>query len=343
MKYDYVITARKLSGGQFQAEPGSIKFVKVPQDKTSYDESNVITRAAWVNEVVGLADGDENPLSISPTGDLLVYVHGYNNSIIHVLERQRSLAANLKAEAGRGVVVSFDWPSDNQLLGYYEDRDDGAEVAQYLVSTCLDIVVTQQKRDCLTNIHLLGHSAGAYVITKALEFSQNKGQYFKSDWRLGQVAFVSGDVSRNSFFGSDQWIQIMNQRVMRLTNYFNPYDAALAVSNAKRLGVSPRAGRRGLPDDVGDKLVDVNCGAYFQKLPPKPKDWMGSWSHSWYFQDRVFARDLAMTLEGAIDRDYIPTRELKDGKLSLRDAPRPAHIAEWGVDDAAKRTEPRIV
>jgi hypothetical protein len=343
MAFDYIITARKLSGGQFQAEPGSIKFVRVPKGSTSYDESHVVTRTTWVNDVVGLADGDENPLSISPRGDILVYVHGYNNSIANILERQRSLTTNLRAEAWKGIVVSFDWPSDNQLLGYFEDRDDGAAVAQYLVGTCLDIVVTQQKRDCLTNIHLLGHSAGAYVITKALDYSQNKGEYFKSDWRLGQVAFVSGDVSRNSFATTDQWMQVMNKRVMRLTNYFNPFDAALAVSNAKRLGVAPRAGRRGLPDDAGDKLADVNCGPYFQSLKPSVREWMGSWSHSWYFQDRVFARDLAMTLEGAIDRDYIPTRIMDGRKLALRDAPRPKNMEDWGVDDAAKRTEARIV
>ncbi|MGV3550034.1 alpha/beta hydrolase [Rhizobium sp.] len=338
MAFDYIITARKLASGQFTAEPGPLKFIKVPRNAVIYDETHVIARTAWVEEVVALADGDDNPLSISPLGDLLFYVHGYNNTIEAVLARQRTLSANMRAELWRGLVVSFDWPSNNQLLGYFEDRDDGAEVAHLLVETCLDIVVTQQRRKCVTNIHMIGHSAGAYVITKAFEFAHNKGKYFKSDWRLGQVAFISGDVSRNSFFGTDQWVEVMNKRVMRFTNYFNPFDAALAVSNAKRLGVSPRAGRRGLPDNLGDKIVDVNCGDYFQTLKPDPKEWMGSWSHSWYFQSRVFARDLSMTLEGAIDRDFIPTRELRDDKLHLRDAPRPKYIEEWGVNDAAKRT-----
>ncbi|HWP24376.1 MAG TPA: hypothetical protein VNM15_09405, partial [Candidatus Binatia bacterium] len=38
----------------------------------------------------------------------------------------------------------------------------------------------------------------------------------------------------------------MFRRIMRLTNYQNPYDYVLAASNAKRLGVAPRAGRVGL-------------------------------------------------------------------------------------------------
>jgi hypothetical protein len=43
-----------------------------------------------------------------------------------------------------------------------------------------------------------------------------------------------------------------------------------------------------------------------------------------------------MTLEGAIDRNYIPTRKLTDGKLVLLDGDRPANMAAWGIDDAAK-------
>lgn len=335
MQYDYILTARKLSGGNFTAEPGNIQFVKVPRDAEEYDKSNIIPKTTWVNEVIGLADGDENPLSISPKGDILVYVHGFSNTIANVLARQRSLTANLKAESWRGVVVSFDWPSDNQILGYYEDRHDGAQVARLLVETCLAIVVAEQAHGCVTNIHLLGHSAGAYVICKALEFSPNNGAYFKSDWRLGQVAFVAADVSRTSFFDGDQWVQVMNKRVMRLTNYFSPCDAALAVSNAKRLGVAARAGRRGLPEGVGEKFADVNCGPYFLDLKPPSAGISGAWSHSWYFEDKVFARDLAMTLEGAIDREYIPTRQQKDGQLILQDAQRPTHIAAWGIDDAA--------
>jgi hypothetical protein len=43
-----------------------------------------------------------------------------------------------------------------------------------------------------------------------------------------------------------------------------------------------------------------------------------------------------MTLEGAIDRDFIPTRSKTDDKLILVEGSRPANMADWGISDAAK-------
>ncbi|MEP0565423.1 MAG: hypothetical protein ABJC64_13535, partial [Paracoccaceae bacterium] len=52
---------------------------------------------------------------------------------------------------------------------------------------------------------------------------------------------------------------------VRLTNYFNPFDNVLTLSNVKRVGVSPRAGRVGVASPEPRKLVDINCGPYYEK------------------------------------------------------------------------------
>jgi hypothetical protein len=97
-------------------------------------------------------------------------------------------------------------------------------------------------------------------------------------------------------------------------------------SNAKRLGTAPRAGRVGLPLDCDAKAVNVDCSNYFtHKSPPAGAGISGiAYTHSWQFGDLVFTRDLAMTLEGAIDRNVIPTRAVESGRLVLTDGPRPA-------------------
>jgi hypothetical protein len=123
----------------------------------------------------------------------------------------------------------------------------------------------------------------------------------------------------------------MFKRIMRLTNYSNPFDAALAVSNAKRLGTARRAGRSGLPANANAKAVNVNCGEYFQTLDPDQSTHFGTFNHSWHIGNRVFARDLAMTVEGAIDRHALPTRKVENGELVLQDKPRPTHMAKWDV------------
>ena len=113
---------------------------------------------------------------------------------------------------------------------------------------------------------------------------------------------------------------------MRLTNYSNGYDHVLAVSNAKRLGVSPRAGRVGLTPRRHPKSVNVDCSDYFSKLDPNEQgDKVGTWAHSWHIGNRIWARDLAMTMEGRIDRNWLPTREQQNDQLYLRDGNRPAH------------------
>jgi pimeloyl-ACP methyl ester carboxylesterase len=342
---DYIICARAINGGKFTDEPGPICYLKVPSNAKHYDATNIIKdRAVWVAEVQGLADGDENPNSIAPTGDVLVFVHGYNNDIASVLTRMRQLRKNLRAEQWRGEIVAFDWPSGNQVLNYLEDRSDAAQVAAELVVRGLVLLSQAQKADCKTNVHLLGHSTGGYVIMEAFAQSDKKGSLFKADWRVGQVAFIAGDVSQVSLSLSSDWNAPMFRRIMRLTNYSNPFDSVLAVSNAKRLGVSPRAGRVGLPGDVNVKAVNVDCGAYFNSVDPAAqKGTVGSWTHSWALNNRVFARDLAMTLEGAIDRHAIPTRVEHNGRLQLQDKPRPQFMQAWNIKADARNSDPRTV
>jgi pimeloyl-ACP methyl ester carboxylesterase len=337
-----------MRGANFTDEPGPIRYLKVPDGVVTYNGSHAIrSPSEWATEIRGLADGDQNPNSISPQGDVLFFVHGYNNSIADVLRRTRKLGEDLFAEGWRGQVVAFDWPSANQTLNYLEDRWDGAEVAGDLVTKGISLLRDGQNHKpgerCETNVHLLAHSAGAYVTMEAFVQAEKKGDLRNSPWRIGQAAFISGDVSSASLSEKSDWCRPMFNRIMRLTNYSNPWDAALAVSDAKRLGVAPRAGRIGLPPDAPRKAVEVNCGRFFEKLPPDPAFGHISWTHSWYIGSRIFARDLAMTLEGAIDRNWIPTRVHEGGVLTLVEADRPQFQGQWNIKSTAQFTEKRAV
>jgi len=342
MDYDYLIVTRELgSDNQFTADVGPVCFVRVPRDEPLYDGSHVIDRGSWIKEVQATADYSPNPHSISPTGDVLVFVHGYNNLIGNVLARMRCLRANMQKQQWRGTIVSFDWPSDDQTLAYLQDRDNAADVADKLVTDCLSLLVVNQRSGCETNVHLLGHSTGAYVIMEAFSVAQKKGEFFKSDWRIGQVAFISGDVSRSSLNNGSDWCQPMFDRIMRFTNYANPFDSVLAVSNAKRLGTAPRAGRVGLPDQAPEKAVNVNCGDVFERLDPRTyPNAVGNWTHSWQFLSDTFALDLALSLEGAIDRNALPTRQLKNGTLFLQDGERPSYQSAVNIKAELNQARP---
>lgn len=332
----YLISARRRQGDGFIAEPGPVQFIRVPAGAEAYDKRHVIAPRQWIAEVRGLADGDENPNSISPTGDVLVFIHGYNNDMGAAIRSTETLRRNLKAQDWHGAVVAFDWPSGNNVLNYIEDRTDASAVAKSLVDKCLHPLMDGQAAGCLTNVHLLGHSTGAYVILEAFAQAEKDGTLFKGDWRIGQVALIGGDISADSLRAEAAWSQPMFKRIMRLTNYSNGYDAVLAVSNAKRLGVSPRVGRVGLPVDADGKAVNVDCSAHFLTLKPGPDAGVG-FTHAWHFADPRFGIDLAMTLEGAIDRNALPSRDPGPRGLILNEkGQRPAAQDNWGIKEAAK-------
>ena len=333
----YLMTARSVAGGAFGAEPGPVRYLEVAAGATGYTPKAEISRTTWFKRVRAAASARPNPNSASwsvnaaageQPGDVLVYVHGYNNDLTSVLARQTQIAALLEAEHWRGVVVGFDWPSDDSILNYLEDRSDASAVARYLVTDALTHLCANQQQGCETNVHLLGHSTGAYVVMKAFETAPDLGELYAGQWRIGQVAFIAADVASAALSVSDNSNAAMFARIMRLTNYSNGDDRVLAVSNAKRLGVRPRAGRVGLPTEARPKAINVDvtdlhrreaAGRSFKSLAEQIV-----FSHGFHFESRLFARDLAMTLEGAIDRHKIPTREIGPAGLVLVEGERPA-------------------
>ena len=323
----YVICTRRVRRGGFEAEPGPARYLRVPGDRDPRPEDR-IAQGRWFREVRDRADGAADN-RIDPAGDVLVFIHGYNNDQAIVMQRHRRLQADLWAEGFRGLVVSFDWPSASASFNYLEDRWDAARTAIELVTACAMPLADGRRNGCETNVHLLGHSTGAYVIREAFYHARKKGVLHRGSWQVSQIAFVGGDISRRSLAAEDSVSAAMFARSLRITNYSNRFDKVLKVSNAKRLGLRPRAGRVGVPADAGPSVVNVDCSAFFERLDPDAQPTLGTFCHSWHIGNRVFARDLAGVLRGGIDRHAIPTREQEGGALVLRDAPRSVHEERW--------------
>jgi len=332
----FVISARAVARGRFTAEPGPVRYLEVPRQATPAP-AHELTAARWIAKVRDRADGRADG-STGALGDVLIFVHGYNNDLPIIRKRQLRLADDLEAEGWHGLVVSFDWPSDDSTLNYLEDRSDAAEVAGALVTHGVQLLAAGQDpaafgrpggEPCRTNVHLIGHSTGAYVIMEAFVQAEKLGELHKSAWRVAQVAFIGGDVASSSLELGSQWAQPMLRRVMRVTNYSNGFDHVLAISNAKRLGTAPRVGRVGLPERAEAKCVDVDCSAHFKTLDPEQSTFYGTFAHSWHIGDALFARDLALTLEGRFDRHVIPTRAWREGGLHLAQGTRPEFAAGW--------------
>lgn len=263
--------------------------------------------------------GTVDPVTGNPRGDILVFIHGFNNDAEAVMWRHRRLARDLAAVGYEGTVVSFDWPSNDVGINYLEDRSDARKTSIRLVDDGIRLFAATQKKGCDMNVHLLAHSTGAYVIREAFDDADDRRGIAAVNWSVSQITFIGADVSSASMSAQDSKSSSIYRHCVRLTNYQNPYDSVLKLSNIKRVGVAPRVGRVGLPASAPPKAINVNCGPLFATLKKGRTgvSHIGSWDHSWHIGNKRFTEDLAFTLKGDIDRRYIPTRHEVNGELQL--------------------------
>jgi esterase/lipase superfamily enzyme len=321
---DYVLSTRAVKGGQFGSEVGPTSFLAVPAGQLPQPTAaQRMTAAAWTKAVRTAAEwrNDQGELR----GDVLFVVHGYNNSEEDVMVHHRALRDDLLALGFKGVIVSFDWPCGDQALAYLEDRHKAKLSALRLVSDGIVYLSRAQTPGCTTNVHVLGHSTGAYVIREAFDDADDT-QLQNGAWTASQVLFAAGDVSAASMSQGDPGAASLYRHAVRLTNYSNRRDQVLDISNVKRLGLAPRAGRVGLPADAPPIAVNVDCSDYYELFDgnadvaqqDEPAGVRGVKSHSWFYGNRIFARDLFQTLIGT-DRTVMPTRvQLGPNRFQLR-------------------------
>ncbi|MBL8863080.1 MAG: alpha/beta hydrolase [Planctomycetes bacterium] len=310
MAGDHVLTMRNVpkADGRFGGSAAKTRFLVVPDGAKEPLASHEVGRKSWFD---GLRDAFPPDAQGGRSGHLLAYVHGYNNSPRNVLDRHRLLVRALRKAGWDGVLLSFDWPSEGTTIQYMEDRREVRGVAERLVTDLILPFVKYRESDCDVNVSLIAHSMGGYLVREAFLDADDTRVIAESNWSIGQVVFVGADVSSSCFRVGTRDSRCFERHCARFTNYFTPQDAALKVSNMKRMGLAPRVGRVGLPNESTSRFVDVDCARRFVKIDErswKDQGGFGEFSHSWYFGDAVFAQDLAYTLLGDIDRNYIPTR-----------------------------------
>jgi esterase/lipase superfamily enzyme len=191
-----------------------------------------------LESVNALSPGDfvaelRRQVSSAPSHEVLVFVHGYNNSFEDTSRRAAQLAYDLDYD---GTPVMYSWPSQDRLTGYSADEDMVAPSIPKLAAF-LDVLVTTSGA---SRIHLLAHSMGNRVLIGALE------SYFKSHKaagpaaRFGELVFTAPDVDRNVFVSK---VGPMRSHAQRMTLYASSSDYALQLSEVYHL--EPRAGLAG--------------------------------------------------------------------------------------------------
>jgi len=124
------------------------------------------------------------------------------------------LQTTLREQRWRGLVIAFDWPSDNSTLNYLEDRADAAEVANRMVSDAVGMLVDASRTP---NIPARSTSICSVIPRRLRDhgaFSQavKQGALFKADWRVAQVALIGGDIASESLRASKRMSRPMFDR-----------------------------------------------------------------------------------------------------------------------------------
>ncbi len=317
---EYFFTARRRSGNSYTHEIGPIRYLAVPEDAPEIITGHEVgSTANWFKDVQRASghrpeDGDTSAVE----GNILFFVHGFNQTQTQMRAKHKRIVAGLKANGYNGTVVSFDWPSDGTVVGYAADRLDARLAANYLVGKGIAEFARRQTADCKINLHVLAHSMGCFVVREAFDYADDNHEVAQTSWSVSQVALVAADISATSMEKDNPKSSSLLRHSVRVTNYYSPLDEILSISNVKRVGVARRLGRIGLPENCSEKTVNMYCGAFFS-AHKESFDRRPGISHNWYFDAPRFYEDLHHTLEGKLDREEIPTRALTtQGNLGLK-------------------------
>jgi Alpha/beta hydrolase of unknown function (DUF900) len=308
----YIITVRSVSGGQFGGDLGAVRYLVVPDQAAAPLPRHAIRQNRWVAQVIA---SFPKTASVLAPHHLVGVIHGFNSDAQSVAALHASIASGLAKANFSPTIVSFDWPSAGQVYAYMQDVDVAKRTAIDFVNYAVKPLLRAQTPNCRVVVNALCHSLGAFVLREALDHADD-GLQTGSDWMLGQLVMVAGDVDAADFVAGNKDTESMLGHAYRLTNYFNRYDEVLAISRAKNGGVAERVGRVGLPANAPPKTVNLDCSQRYNAIPnPGGLDPIAhaEFSHGWYFQDDNFYADLAQTLSGAIDRTVVAGRTKGEG------------------------------
>ncbi len=128
--------------------------------------------------------------ALGTPGQVMVFVHGFNNSFDHGLKRIAEIDTDYIAPIAK---LLFDWPTDDELLDYGHDLDSAR-----FSRDGLEQVIEALDRSGFTRIVLVGYSMGADIVLETLRQMRIGGKD-RALSRIGGVAFIAPDVDIDVF------------------------------------------------------------------------------------------------------------------------------------------------
>jgi esterase/lipase superfamily enzyme len=244
-----------------------------------------------------------------PGRNLLVFIHGFDNSFENAITRaafnQQWFAAS-GLQGAETSVVAFSWPSRGKLISlpfpsaaYRRDQTTAGQSGLHLMTffANLEPIITSARAKG-NRVFLLAHSMGNWALQAAVEswFTHGNGDALLFD----EVILAAADEIYNSFeFGPTGRLSALDRLSRRVSVYASNEDAVLDISMAINLGAK-RLGQDG-PHDRSNtdrfppaKYRTVQCGGF--------RDYrinLGS-SHQYYRRSPGVRMDIANAMAGNV-------------------------------------------
>lgn len=180
--------------------------------------------------------------------DIILYVHGYNNSFLDGVYRTAQIAHDFELP---GVAMHFSWPSAANPLGYTYDRD-----SVLFARDGLERMLRMLARQTTGEIVLVGHSLGTMLVMETMRQIDIATPGW-SETQLGGVILISPDLD----------VELFKAQADRLTQMPQPFaifvssrDRALQLS-ARINGAGNRLGNLADAEELSDypvTLIDVS-------------------------------------------------------------------------------------
>ncbi|MDF2982206.1 MAG: hypothetical protein K0Q69_1978 [Devosia sp.] len=268
---------------------------EVKDDLSTYT-SGEIERAAFLAAA-------QAALEQHPGERILLYVHGFNNSVEDAL----SGIVRLKLDGELpGIPMLYSWAAGKQILrfngnnllrpaydGYGHDIQIAASSCQQFRAFLLDLAkaVPPEK------IILFGHSHGARLVHAALTDCEFRGELPEAfPGKFDNVVYAAPDIDTDQFLQS---FQQLGNVASKVTIYASDKDLALDASANLARGGLPRLGVGGTNMTVVAGVDSVDASG----LPGIGEEF----GHAYAFLDETVMADVKATLEGA------PTHPCRSG------------------------------
>jgi esterase/lipase superfamily enzyme len=167
-------------------------------------------------------------LDHSPSKDVYLYVHGFNNSFYDAVARAAILWHSISRQ---GIFIAYTWPAGyGGPFGYFYDRESG-EFTIFHLREMIKVLVELPE---LERLHIIGHSRGTDVATTALR-ELNIGYRAQGidphkKLKLETLMLAAPDLDLE-VFQQRFWLENLGAVARRTVVYFSSEDDAIGISS----------------------------------------------------------------------------------------------------------------